>query len=272
MKLLYALLVIVVLFGVHSPVDALTSEQVRGLRGTTGAKIDPRAKATKADSCFFSSGGHQGLEEAGLKGKGNDGLNAEFAKKVNELIQELKPHGTITISSGYRPADAENARFDRLMKEKGCTYNKNSTCYKELRTWYPCPKCADADCKGQHHLGTAADLSYNGVKIRQGSCNQKGGHPGLLCKKAHELAGSKGMSFCLKNEPWHITLGGGGTCGNEATNGGPPPVQGSSPQAQPMSPAELKELLKDAEVAPSEQDLFPKIFDGETLDKTLKIT
>jgi hypothetical protein len=107
------------------------------------------------------------------------GMNAQFRAALQGLISSA-PEGVrqqLQVYSGYRSPQTQAGLYSRALAKYGSP--------QAARQWVAPPN------KSQHGKGMAADLKYLSPQAM---------------KWARENAPSYGLSFPLKNEPWHVEL------------------------------------------------------------------
>ncbi|WP_189587393.1 M15 family metallopeptidase [Rhizobium leguminosarum] len=107
------------------------------------------------------------------------GMNAQFRAALQGLISTA-PHGIreqLQVFSGYRSPAKQAELYNRALQKYGSP--------QAARQWVAPPN------KSQHNKGMAADLKYLSPQAKAW---------------VRENAPAHGLSFPLKNEPWHVEL------------------------------------------------------------------
>jgi hypothetical protein len=107
------------------------------------------------------------------------GMNAQFRAALQGLISSA-PHGIreqLQVYSGYRSPTKQAELYNRALQKYGSP--------QAARQWVAPPN------KSQHNKGMAADLKYLSPQAKAW---------------VRENAPVHGLSFPLKNEPWHVEL------------------------------------------------------------------
>lgn len=107
------------------------------------------------------------------------GMNAQFRAALQGLISSA-PHGIreqLQVFSGYRSPTKQAELYNRALQKYGSP--------QAARQWVAPPN------KSQHNKGMAADLKYLSPQAKAW---------------VRENAPVHGLSFPLKNEPWHVEL------------------------------------------------------------------